>query len=218
MRISPFVLFLLCMAAAIASLSALDLTAIAENDAKALRDAVEKEGGRVKGEPVVTTATGPDGATTRVLSFPTPDSFVDLPISPAANFWKMSGAILIDETPFTKVGGAMFGVLFGQNDSVLAIIAGKWSKVASPHLMSGANTLLQDVEFQEGGVPQTGAWQKILLVLDGTEWKLQIGDSFSKSGNIEEDTRDALKRRTGLSMRIGTFTGSATLPDFTESQ
>ncbi len=218
MTIRPFVVFVLCMAAASASLSALDLAAIAENDAKALRDAVEKEGGRVKGEPVITTATGPDGTATRVLSFPTPDSFVDLPISPTANFWKMSGAILVDEPPFTKVGGAMFGVLFGQNDSVLAIIAGKWSKVASPHLMSGANTLLQDVEFQEGGVPQTGAWQKILLALDGTEWKLQIGDAFSKSGNIEEDTRDALKRRTGLSMRIGTFTGSATLPDFTESQ
>lgn len=212
-RLSILALWLAC-----SSLSALDLATIPENDSKALQTAIESEGGETKGEPYVATAVGPDGTPQRVITFPSPDSYVDLPISPESNFWTMTGAIQIDELPFAKSGGAMFGVLFGKNDSVLAISANKWSKVSAPQLMSGANTLIEDLVFQEAGVPQTGGWQKIVLHLDGEDWKLQIGDSFNKSGTILEDTRGALKRRTALSMRIGTFTGTATLPAFSGSE
>ena len=201
-----------------APLNALDLSAIAENDAAEFRKAVESEGGSVGGEPCVISADGPDGSSTRVISFPAVDCYVTLPVNPPSNHWTLAGAIRVEEWPYEKAAGAVFGVLFGSNDYVLGLGAGKWSKAKSLFLLSGLTNVIEEQEFQGAGIPQAGTWQKISLALDGSDYKLQIGDSFQKNGMIEQDGRAALTRRSKLLMRVGTFKGTATLPVLSEGQ
>ena len=195
---------------------ALDLSQVPENNADALRAAVEEAGGMVEGEPFITTDSGPDGNPVRLFVFPTPGAFVSLPVTPQANFWKMSGWIRIDEQPYGKSGGPIFGVLFGRNDNVLALSSDRWSKAGAPALISGSVILLSDEEIKESGTFETGLWQKVTLGIDGADWQLQAGESFNKSGSVEGDTRSALQRTGTLWMRVGSFGGTATIPELSE--
>ena len=201
-----------------APLHAIDLSTVTENDPAAFRAAVEAAGGSVNGEPFVSSTGGPGGTAQKVITLPTPDSYVDLPVNPATNFWTMSADLHVETMPWGKSGGAIFGVLFGPNDLVLGVTADKWSPLKAPKLFSGSTALLQEEEFQAAGVPKEGVWQKFFIHLDSAQWKLQIGDSFEKSGTIEGDERGVLKRRSKLFMRVGNFAGSTTLPVFTEQQ
>ena len=196
---------------------AVDLAQIPENNADALKQAVTAEGGYVEGEPYIATESGPDGKPAKLLIFPTPFCFVSLPITPAANYWAMTGSIRIDEAPYGKSGGCIFGVLFGRNDSVMSLSAGKWSKAGAPALMCGSVTLLSDEQIKESGAMEGSEWKKISLNISGSEWQLKIGDSFSQSGAVEGDTRGALQRKGTLFMRVGGFGGAATIPDLTEA-
>jgi hypothetical protein len=211
--------FLFALLAFATPSSALDLSGITENDAAAFRSAVEAEGGSVNGEPCVITADGPDGKVQRLISFPTTESFVNLPVDTIAATWTMSGSIRIEAMPFGKAGGGggMFGLHFGPNDAILALSVDKWSKLKAPQFFSGLTCLLPESEFKEADVPQVGSWQKISLGLDGAQWKLKVGDSFEKGGTIENDTRGVLGRRKKLFMRVGNFSGTATLPEISES-
>jgi hypothetical protein len=200
------------------SIMALDLAAIAENNAAEFRQAVEADGGTVGGEPYVSSVDGPGGAQVRAIVFPSVDSYITLPVNPPSNHWTLTGAIHVEEWPFEKAAGAVFGVLFGTNDYVLGLGAGKWSKAKALFLLSGLTNVIEEQELQEAGVPATGAWQKIVLGLEGEEYKLQIGDSFRKSGPIVQDGRAALTRRSKLTLRLGTFRGAATLPVLSEVQ
>ena len=211
--------FLCALLAFTTPLGALDLSGIAENDAAAFRAAVEAEGGTVNGEACVISSDGPDGKVQRLISFPRTDCFVNLPVDTITATWTMSGSIRVEAMPFGKGagGGGMFGLHFGPNDAILALSADKWSKLNAPKLFSGATALVPESEFKEADVPQVGSWQKISLGLDGAQWKLKVGDSFEKGGTIENDTRGVLTRRSKLFMRIGNFSGTATVPEISES-
>ena len=205
-------IFLIIHAAA-----ALDLTQVPENSPEALKQAIEAGGGSVEGDPYIATESGPDGKATRVLVFPTPTSLVSLPVMPQASFWAMSGWIRIDQQPYGKSGGPIFGILFGRNDCVLALTADRWSKAGAPSLWSGSVELLPDAEVKESGALEAGEWRKISVSISGNEWQLKIGDSLSKSGVVEGDTRGALHRNGPLLMRVGSFGGAATFPELNES-
>ena len=209
--------FLCALLAFAAPLKALDLAAIAENDPAAFRTAVEAEGGSVGGEPFVTSSDGPAGAVQRVISFSTGECYVNLPVETISPTWTMSGSVRIESLPFGKGGGGIFGLQFGPNDGILGLAADKWSKLKAPQLFSGLTLLVPESDFKEADVPQLGSWQKISLGLDGAQWKMKIGDSFEKSGTIENDTRGVLTRHKKLFMRVGNFTGTATLPEISES-
>jgi hypothetical protein len=191
---------------------ALDIAQLPENNAAALKQAVEADGGSVEGEPYLVTEAGPDGAPTKLLIFPTPDSLVSLPVTAAANDWTMTGAIRVDEAPYGKSGGPIFGLLFGRNDCVAALTADKWSPAKSPSLMSGSVTLLTAVQIQESGALEGDEWRKISISISGDQWQLKIGDTFSESGTVEGDTRGALQRKGALLMRVGSYGGAATIP------
>jgi len=197
---------------------AVDLTQIPENNAEALKAAVEADGGLVEGEPYIATESGPDGKPVKLLVFPNTTSLVSLPETPRASYWAMSGWIRIDEQPYGKSGGPIFGILFGRNDCVLALTANKWSKAEAPALMSGSVTLFSDEQMKESGAMSGGEWRRISLNISGNEWQMKIGDSLSQSGMVEGDTRGALKRSGTLFMRVGGFAGAATLPVLTEAQ
>lgn len=198
--------------------SALDLVQIPENNPEALKQAIEAEGGSVEGEPYLATESGPDGNPAKLLVFPTPTCLVSIPVTLDANFWAMSGAIRIDEAPYAKSGGPIFGILFGRNDCVMALTADRWSKAGTPALMSGSVTLLSDEKIKESGAMEGSEWRKISLNMSGNEWQMKIGDSFSQSGTVEGDTRGAPQRKGTLLMRIGSFGGVATIPDLTEAK
>jgi len=213
--------FLCALLAFAAPLNALDLSAITENDPAAFRTAVEaEEGGSVGGEPFVISADGPGGTAQRVVSFPTAECYVNLPVATLSSTWTMSGNVRIESLPFGKTGfgGGLFGLQFGPNDGILVITADKWSKLKALQLFSGTSALVPESEFKEADVPQVDTWQKISLGLDGSQWNLKIGDSFEKSGTIENDARGVLSRHKKLIMRFGNFVGSATLPVLSESQ
>ena len=212
--------FLCALLAIAAPLNALDLSAITENDPAAFRTAVEAEGGSVGGGPCVTSADGPDGKVQRVISLPTAECFVNIPVETIAPTWTMSASVLIETMPFGKTGsgGGMFGLQFGPNDCILAITADKWSPLRATKLFSGSTVLLPESEFKDADVPQVGSWQKISLGLDGPKWKLKIGDSFEKNGTVMGDDRGALNRHSKLFMRVGNFSGAATLPVLSESK
>lgn len=211
------VLLLLFLGLSLISVQALDLASVPENNAEALKQAIEAEGGAVEGEPYLTTESGPEGKPVKLLVFPFPSSFVSLPVTPLAANWAITASVRIDELPFRKSGGPMFGLLFGRNDCVLAISADKWSKLDAPILISGATTLISEESFSASGSIQCGEWRKIVLQLSASEWRLKIGDSFSQSGAVENDSRNALNRPGILFLRIGNFAGAATLPELTEA-
>lgn len=192
--------------------SALDLTEIAENDPDALKQAVEAEGGSVEGEPYLVTDSGPDGTPTKLLMFPTPNCLVSLAVTPTANDWSMRGAIRIDEAPYAKSGGPIFGILFGRNDCVMALTADRWSKALSPALMSGSAILVEDNQLKESGALEGGDWHEITMIISGDEWQLKIDETFSQTGFVEGDTRGGLHRKGTLFMRVGSFGGAATIP------
>lgn len=196
---------------------ALDLSAIAEDNATAFKEAVQAEGGTLGGEPYVSSAAGPDGQMQRVIVFPTPDCFVEIPVNPPGNLWTMTGSIFVERWGFEILGGAVFGVLFGPNDYVLALGLGKWSKLKALFLQSGLTELISEQSLSEAGVPASDAWQEISLALDGNAFRLRIGSEFETEGAVEEDGRAALTRRKNLVMRLGSFQGKATLPTLVET-
>jgi hypothetical protein len=110
----------------------------------------------------------------------------------------------------------MFGVLFGTNDSVLSIAADKWSKINAPILSCGPTILITDEEFRASGAMEIGDWRKVSLAIIGTDWSLSIGDSFDRSGTVENDERGVLARKGPFFVRIGCFVGSSTLPDLSQ--
>jgi hypothetical protein len=195
-----------------------DFSQTPDNNSDALKAAVADAGGQVEGEPYLATDSGPDGKPAKLLVFPSPTSLVSLPATPQANFWTMTGWIRIDEQPYAKSGGPIFGILFGRNDCVLALSADRWSKFGAPSLISGSVTLLTDEEIKESGALEPGEWRRIVLRMDGGQWQLKVGDSFEKSGTVEGDTRGALKRSGTLWMRVGSFGGAATIPELSEGQ
>jgi hypothetical protein len=197
---------------------AIDLMQIPENNAEALKQAIEAEGGLVEGEPYIATESGPDGKPVKLFVFPNPMSLVSLPETLRSSYWAMSGWVRIDEQPYGKSGGPIFGILFGRNDCVMALTADKWSKAGAPALMCGSVTLLTDVQIKESGSMDGGEWRKISLNISGNEWKMKIGDSFNQSGTVEGDTRGALERDGTLFLRVGGFAGAATFPELTEAQ
>lgn len=203
--------------ATITALHALDLSTLEEENASAFKQAVEADGGTLGGEPYVATAEGPDGQPQRVIVFPTPDCYVEIPVSPSSNYWKMTGAIRVERWGYEIMGGAVFGVLFGPNDYVLALGLGKWSKLNALFLQTGLMELIPEQTFAEAGVPESDRWQQISLVLDGNAFQLKIGSDFEKDGPVEEDGRAALTRRKNLVWRLGSFQGMATLPEIQET-
>lgn len=211
------VLLTLLFGLSLISAQALDLASVPDNNAEALKQAIEVEGGAVGGEPYLATEAGPDGNPVKLLVFPDPSCFVDLPVTPSVTNWAMTASVRFDELPFGKSGGPMFGLLFGRNDSVLAITADKWSKLNAPILISGATTLISEESFGASESIQRGDWRKIVLQLSGSEWRLKIGDSFNQSGAVENDNRNALGRTGTFFLRIGNFAGAATLPELTEA-
>ena len=135
----------------------------------------------------------------------------------AAFKWTMGGAIRVERWAFEISGGAVFGVLFGPNDYVLALGLGKWSKLKALYLLSGLTELISEQTFADAGVPATDSWQRVALTLDASEFRLTVGSDFEKTGLIEADGRAALSRRTNLFMRIGSFQGMAILPELREN-
>ncbi len=215
MKALPFsTLLLVCLAGG--SLSALDLSAIPEENAEAFKSALEAEGGKLGGEPFVASAEGPDGSNQKVIVFPTAESFVEIPVNPPSNHWKVTGSILVERWGYEISAGAVFGVLFGPNDYVLALGLGKWSKLKALFLQSGLTEVIPEQTFFEAGVPASDAWQPITLLLDGNAFQIKIGSDFEKEGTIEADGRAALTRRQNLMIRLGTFQGKATLPTLTD--
>lgn len=207
-RMSPLLAWFVCGS----KLFALDYAQIPESNAEAFKAAVVAEGGFVEGEPYLATEAGPDGKPTKVIVFPQADCFVSLPVASGKSPWKMSGSLLIKEFPYRKASGSMFGVIFGRNDSVLAIVADKWSKLSAPLLISGNNNLITEEQFNEAKPFVTGQWQSVTLELADSAWKLKIGDAFEKNGTVEKDERGALLRSGMVWMRVGNFAGSATIP------
>jgi hypothetical protein len=193
-----------------------DLSAVAENNPEALRAALEAEGGTVAGEPVLARESGPDGTEIKLIVFPDPSSSVVLPVTPAATFWILKVAIRIDETPFGKSGGPMVGLLFGPNDSILAIAADKWSKVGAPILISGMTPLLSEEQFLSAAAMEPGEWRQVSMGIDGNEWHLKIGDRMDEKGSVENDSRSALARKGTFFIKLGNFSGAATLPVVSE--
>lgn len=195
---------------------AMDLSMVPENDPEALRTALEAKGGSVEGEPVLARETGPDGKKVLVIVFPDPASSVNLPVTPAANYWRMKVAIRIDDTPYGKSGGPMVGLLFGPNDSLLAVSADKWSKLMAPTLISGMTTLLSEEKFRSTEAMEAGDWRQVSLGINGNEWHLKIGKMLDEKGSVENDSRLALTRTGTFLIRLGHFAGAATVPVLSE--
>jgi len=194
----------------------LDLSTVAENDPEALRVALEAEGGSVAGEPVLARESGPDGTETKLIVFPDPVSSVAVPVTPAASFWMLKVAIRIDEAPYGKSGGPMVGLLFGPNDSILSISADKWSKLGAPVLISGMTPLLSEEQFLSAAAMEPGEWRAISMGIDGNEWQLKIGDRMDEKGSVENDSRGALSRKGTFFIKLGNFSGAATIPALSE--
>jgi hypothetical protein len=195
---------------------AVDLSAVPDDDPKALKAALEAGGGSVQGEPVLERERGPDGKETRVIVFPEPASFVTLPVAPAANLWILKVAIRIEEAPYGISSGPMVGLVFGPNDSILAISADKWSKEKAPSLISGLTTLLPEERFRASDAMETGDWRQIVMGIQGNEWHLKVGKRLDEKGTVENDSRSALSRTGTLLIRLGNFAGAATLPVLSE--
>jgi hypothetical protein len=215
MKLAPSLL--LSLFAFLASAAALDLSAVPDNNPGALKQAIVAEGGAVEGEPYLSTEAGPDGKPAKLIVLPTPFCLVSLPAMPAVKCWAMSASIRIDELPYAKAGGGMFGMLFGPNDSVLAITGDKWSKLRAPALFCGSAVLLNEEQFKASGAMEAGEWRKVMLSISGTEWHLKIGELLNETGSVENDTRGALGRKGKLFMRIGNFAGASTIPELTEA-
>lgn len=193
-----------------------DLSKVAEEDPQALRAALEAEGGGAEGEPVLARERGPDGKETRVIVFPTPASYVTLPVTPTANQWLLKVAVRIDELPYGVSSGPMVGLAFGPNDSILSISADKWSVARAPSLISGLTTLLPEERFRSSDAMETGDWRPITMGIHGNAWTLTIGKSLDEKGSVENDSRSALSRTGTLLIRLGNFAGAATIPVLTE--
>lgn len=199
-----------------------DISSVKENDPGALATALEEAGGKVGGLPMVVMADGPDGKSQRLIEFPDPASFVMWPLNSNSQFYKTSVSIFVDEMPFTKAGGAIFGVLFGQNDSVLALTCGKWDQVQAASFGAGFTTLVEKDEVKESQFPMVGDWQKAEISREAMQWGLTLWTSASgepalkKTGEYTEDERSPFSRKPPLWIKVGTFRGMATVPDFAE--
>lgn len=201
---------------ALSSARALDFATIPENDPKALRLALEAAGGAVGGEPTLARERGPDGKEAKAFVFPDPESFVALPVTPDADFWNLKISIRIDEEPYGKSGGTMVGLHFGPNDSILSISADKWSVNKAPILISGTTPLLSEKQFHAAEAMTAGDWRQISMGINGNEWHLKIGKMLDEKGAVENDGRSALSRAGTLLIRVGNFSGAATLPILSE--
>lgn len=201
-----------------------DIDNVALNTPDALSKALEEAGGSSGGDVSVVEMSGPDGKMQRVFEFPTVESFVMLPCKSNAKMYKTSVSIDVEELPFTKAGGTLFGVMFGPNDVVLALTCGKWSPVTAPSFGSGQSTLIEASEIHEAQFPSKGMWQKMAIGREENRWSLELwtddaagsSPALSKSDDYIDDDRRAFSRKPPLWIRVGTFRGRATNPTFSE--
>lgn len=201
-----------------------DIDNVALNTPDALSKALEEAGGSSGGDATVVEMTGPDGKMQRVFEFPTVESFVMLPCKSNSKMYKTTVSIDVEELPFTKAGGTLFGVMFGPNDVVLALTCGKWSPVMAPSFGAGQSTLVEASEIHETQFPSKGMWQKMAIGREGNRWSLELwtedaagsSPALSKSDDYFNEDRQAFSRKPPLWIRVGTFRGRATNPTFSE--
>jgi len=201
-----------------------DISQVAVNHPDALSKALQEAGGSCGGGVTVVDVAGPDGKSQRVFEFPSVDSFVMLPFKTTSKTYKVTTSIDVEEMPFTKAGGTLFGVLFGPNDTVLGLTCAKWSDVAAPSFGAGLTTLVEASEIKSVQFPTKGSWQKIAIGREGSRWSLELwteegaggAPAFRKEDDYVEDDRRPFSRKPPLWLRLGTFRGQATNPEFIE--
>lgn len=197
----------------------LDLTRVALDTPEALKTEVTLAGGRVSGSPMVVVAPGPDVETigrTRMLYFPTADSWIEIPI-PFNYRWNLEGHIRIKELPFGTAEGAVFGVYYKTDDQmVLAFAAKLFSPARTFYVISGSAEVADESTMADAVI--LDEWQKISVGLKFERWSASLGERTLKgelTGTPELSLLTAAERRPeGLRMRVGTFVGWAEIPTY----
>lgn len=193
---------------------------VAPDDPYSLKAEVEAAGGTVNGKPVMTFIQGPNPDAENkdfVLHFPTPDSWVCLPVGFHYQ-WKAQCNVRIKEPPFGNAEGVVFGIYYQtRNQPLLAFTTKLFSPALAFQIKSGESELTQETQL-ESALAQN-EWQPISVTLRFERWAAALGNTEiggKLTGRNEQEMLGYLSRHDGgLYLQIGTFVGWATVPTYT---